>query len=83
VNVVEVVFCGGGEEVAELKVVEGTAVCEICVAEFVECVDLTWVVGLRREVRNGGGGGLFGEVRGSLPVVEEVVLLLVIHSLLL
>jgi hypothetical protein len=57
VDVVEVVFCGGGEEVAELKVVEGAAVCEICVAEFVECVDLAWVVGLRREVRSGGGWG--------------------------
>lgn len=63
-DVVQVVFCGGGEEVAELEVVEGTAVCEVCVAEFVECVDLAWVVGLR-EGQIGWGGGTTGFFAGG------------------
>ena len=78
VDVVEVVFGGGGEEVAELKVMEGTVVCQICVAEFVEGVDLAWVVRLQVRIAE-----VEGVVRGSLLVEVVEVLLLVIHSLLL
>ena len=55
-DVVEVVFGGCGEEVAELEVVETAFVVEICVAEFVKVVDSGWIVGLEcQELFKGKG----------------------------
>jgi len=63
-DVVEVVFGGCGEEVAELEVVETTFVVEVCVAEFVKVVDSGWIVGLEYQElfkkRRAEKGGKYG-----------------------